>query len=104
MEEGQVDEELLDKLGWSEDQLRRFMQRWERLAQEQPPTTGQSETELDEALRSLGLRPKDNRLDAGGVRQDDLRGIEQGRRSRPPSQYEDLFRAFNQSLSRGRAD
>ncbi|MFM7183212.1 MAG: hypothetical protein ACKO4Z_00365 [Planctomycetota bacterium] len=91
------DRAVLDELGWTPDQAREFLARWERMraaagGERRPPR------EFDEAVKSLGLRPE-------GVRRSrdlpaDVRGGQaEGRRSRPPSDYREQFRAFLQGAA-----
>lgn len=104
LEQDAVDEEMLGELGWNKAQLRRFVERWERLHQEAEQDAygaGDARRQLDDALRSLGLSGRGARRAAGETTQDEVRGLEQGRRSEPPSKYRDLIRAFNRGMSRG---
>ena len=51
---------MLKELGWSEAELKRFVDRWQqrKAAAEQKNEAGDAaKRELDDALRSLGLRP-----------------------------------------------
>src|SRR5690606_9180539 len=53
-----VDKQLLEKLGWTEDELRRFVDRWKTLkAEAETAQSEESRQQLDRALRSLGLAP-----------------------------------------------
>ncbi len=55
-----VDDQLLKDLGWTEEDLRRFIDRWNQrkeAARRNDPAGESANRELDEALRSLGLRP-----------------------------------------------
>ena len=57
---GQVDQELLDRLQWSQQDMERWVHRWEEMFRrsEQQGKEGQAaRAELDTTLRSLGLRP-----------------------------------------------
>ena len=54
-----MDDELLKELGWSEAELKRFVERWQqrKAAAEQNDASGDAaKRELDDALRSLGLQ------------------------------------------------
>jgi hypothetical protein len=101
-EEHKADPELLDKLGWTREDLAEFIRRWEalqQLAQEAPD----GKRELDEALRSLGLRDPNIRKRAGGTTSDSQRDLrDAGNRSSPPSNYRDLFDAFRKGAARTR--
>ncbi len=94
------DRELLDKLNWGEDDLRRFAERWQKVREiadkNSDPKTNR---EINEALKSLGMRPKaaDSK---NNVREsaDSLRSIrDSGNRKPPPAAYRDAFDAFRRA-------
>ena len=59
---------------------------------------GGRSVELDEALRSLGLRP--HAAEIAGHRHDDtLRGVKESRRTQPPAEYRDQVRQYMQGVS-----
>jgi hypothetical protein len=79
------------------------VKQWERLrrsAREAGPRGDSAREELDEALRSLGLRPKGAKLRGDTKRADDSRGLHEGLRSAPPAEYLDQMREFKKSTSR----
>lgn len=99
-QEHNPDPELLDKLGWSREDLAEFLRRWESL-QQSAEKTPEGQRELDEALRSLGLRDPANRKRAGGATSDAQRDLrDSGGRSSPPAKYRDLFDAFRKGAAR----
>ena len=87
--------ELLERLGWSADDLRKFVSRWEALkrgANEPDPATRR---ELSDSLRSLGLRPTIDRRRSVNATDDAVRGNrDAGGRSNPPSKYQERFNAY----------
>ncbi|MAT68499.1 MAG: hypothetical protein CMJ58_03150 [Planctomycetaceae bacterium] len=95
--QNKVDEKLLDKLGWSADDLQRFVNRWKAL-KEQAQAPGQegidAEVELDDALRSLGLRPGGAQRIRGGAAADDLGDLNDAYRERAPRAYQERVRAY----------
>lgn len=100
-----VDKRLLDELGWTAEDLQRFIDRWQGLkaaAREDTPTAGAARRELDDALRSLGLRrgplQQDNRQD------DQLRDLHEGYRGTVPLEYRERLRAYSESISRARPE
>ena len=98
-----VDRELLDQLGWSEEDLRRFVARWQqrmRAAQAETPTADPARRELDEALRSLGLRP--GPLRQSDQPQDQMRDLREGYRGSVPLEYRERLRAYSEGVSRSR--
>jgi hypothetical protein len=99
-QEHDPDPELLDKLGWSKEDLAEFLNRWQAL-QKSAQTNPEGKRELDEALRSLGLRDPASRKRAGGATSDDQRDLlDSGSRSSPPPKYRDLFDAFRKGAAR----
>jgi hypothetical protein len=97
-----VDEKLLKQLGWSEDDLRRFVDRWQerkRAAEAGDNESGNAaKRELDDALRSLGLRQ--GQLRQGKVKDDSMRDLREGFRGPVPLEYQERLRAYNEGVSR----
>jgi hypothetical protein len=90
--------EVLDDLGWTPEQARAFLDRWramQRLAGSDDP---RERAEFERAVRSLGLRP-DGVRSSRDVPTDLKGGQAEGRRSRPPSDYREQFKAFMQGTS-----
>jgi hypothetical protein len=99
-QEHNPDPELLDKLGWTQEDLAEFIRRWDAL-QKSADKTPEGQRELDEALRSLGLRDPANRKRAGGATSDSQRDLrDSGGRSNPPAKYRNLFDAFRKGAAR----
>jgi hypothetical protein len=99
----QVDQQLLDQLGWSEDDLRKFVERWqERMeaAKADTPAADPARRELDEALRSLGLRRGPLRQDSQP--KDQMRDLGEGYRGSVPLEYQEHLRAYSEGVSRAR--
>jgi hypothetical protein len=89
---------VLDELGWNADQARAFVARWEamrRLARSGDP---RARVDFDQAVKSLGLRPTGVRS-TRDVPADVKGGQAEGRRSRPPSDYREQFKAFMQGAA-----
>lgn len=103
MKRQQVDQRLLDKLGWTEADMKRFVERWQQLkaaANENNPDANEAQRELDDALRSLGLRRGE--LRQSNVTDDQNRNLRQGYRGAVPLEYQERLRAYNQGVSRAR--
>jgi hypothetical protein len=101
----QVDEDLLKQLGWSEDDLRKFVARWKerkQAAERNDPSGDAAKRELNEALRSLGLRREP--LKQGAVKDDTMRDLREGFRGPVPPEYQERLRAYNQGVSRARPE
>lgn len=98
------DPELLKKLGWTRDEAKQFIQRWETMRkQAQTPDArgAQARRELDETLKSLGLRPKASTLQGNAARTDKSQGYKESRKSTPPPQYIEQYKAYTQGTARG---
>ena len=51
-------DELLNKLDWTEEQLRQFYEKWKGMAEKsKQPQRSEDRTNFWEALKSLGMRP-----------------------------------------------
>ena len=53
------DPDLLDKMNWTEQDLREFLNRWKRMKQSAQAGEPNAKREYEEAIKSLGLRPDD---------------------------------------------
>ena len=96
------DAELLEELGLTAEELKAMVDRYEKI-QRQAEKTGE-QGELDETLRSLGLRPSSRRRSrrvqsaketAGGLN-------EAGAESSLPDKFRQQFNAFKKGASRSR--
>ncbi|MEO0530391.1 MAG: hypothetical protein AAF266_07400 [Planctomycetota bacterium] len=98
LQQREVDRRLLDKLGWTEQDLRRFVDRW-RSRQKKAATRGaEGEAELDRALRSLGLGqqgPSKTR----SIAEDQLRDLRQNARTKAPPRWRAAQQRYNRSLN-----
>jgi hypothetical protein len=96
------DQELLDELNWTKDDLEKFLARWQE-AKREAATDPQQKSELDEALRSLGLRPQGDKLRSAEAKSDDRRGLgDVGPTGGPPAKYQKQFNAFKKGAARGK--
>ena len=100
LENDQVDPELLRRLGWTREDLRRFVQRWEQIQRQaqQPGPEGRRARRL---LRNLGLRPRSSKLSTS-VPQQKLRRLRQGFRATVPPEQLEQYKAFTQGRNRSR--
>lgn len=103
LQKSEPDQQLLDRLGWSRDDLARFVRRWQKMkadARQSGPGGDSPRKELDDALRSLGLRPSGTALKSGGVEADNLRKTE-AIRSNPPPAWREQFQEYTRSVGSG---
>lgn len=97
-----ADSELLGQLGWTPDEARRFVQKWEQMQQaaaRQGPEAAAARTRLEQALRSLGLRPRGTQFRGGRTRTDRLRNLREAGRFDPPREWSELFRAYTRGVA-----
>jgi hypothetical protein len=102
IDKDQVDQGMLDKLGWNREDLLRFVKRWDKMYQDAQRPGKQSaaaQQELDDALRSLGLK-RDRIFQRAGRRDDSLRQMRESFRSSPPREYQHQLRAYLKGTSR----
>jgi len=94
------DQELLDKLGWTEEQMQNFITRWESMKR----AAAEDEVgkrELDEALRSLGLRSGRGTTRRVNSVDDASRGLrDAGGQSGPPPSIREQFNAYKKGTAR----
>jgi hypothetical protein len=98
-------QELLDRLGWTREDLAQFVRKWERMksaAQREDDSGRSGRRELDEALKSLGLRPPGSQLQGGQTGTDQVRKTD-SRRFDPPAKWKARFRQYTKGISQGKA-
>ena len=104
LDKKKADHELLNKLGWTEQDAQAFLRRWQQMraaAGRDDSKNHQARQELDETLRSLGLRPRGARLDSGTARDDQARGLKETRRTSPPPEYAEQYKVYKQGTASG---
>jgi collagen type III alpha len=97
------DPDLLDETGLTAEQLREMVKRYEELARK-AEQSAEGRQELEETLKSLGLRPRAGRQASqvrSGTRQ--IEGVSNaGTRSEPPPRFIDQFNAFKKGTARSK--
>jgi hypothetical protein len=105
-QKSQPDAELLERLGWTAEDLERFLARWEAMkeaAAEQGPAGDEARQTLRETLESLGLRPANSALRRGQTESDEQRALrDSGHRTAPPPEYKKLFEAYLKGAGRAK--
>ena len=94
--------ELLDRLGWTPDEAQRFIDKWQRmkdLAARKGSGGKAARKKLEEAIQSLGLRPRGTQLGGGQTDTDDLRQMREGSHHPIPSKLSDLLRAYSKGTA-----
>ncbi len=106
IERDKPDEELLDRLGWTRDDLETFLRRWDemkRRAAAGGDEGAEAQKRLDDALSGLGLRPRGADLRDGKLANDALRKLKESPRIPPPREYAEQFEAYTEGTARSRA-
>lgn len=94
------DPELLERLRWTEDDLRQFLSRWDDL-QRAAANAPRGQQDFSDALRSLGLQPDQQASRRISAPTDPVRGLrETGVLSTPPSKYLEQFNAYKKGTAR----
>ncbi len=102
-----VDRRILDELGWTEAQLRAFLERWKAMKAAAEAGNEKAKVEYLQALENLGLDAPDasEPLDATrGRAPDDRRrrrtdAVREDRRTKTPNALDERVRAFNRGVS-----
>jgi hypothetical protein len=88
--------ELLQKLGWTPEQLRRFYDKWKKMADESRdvPAPGKKSPDWLEAMKSLGLKPDrtDKGLQNSKTKTKDRENFTEAQRFEPPDAVKDKFK------------
>lgn len=101
-QQDEPDPELLKKLGWTPEQLRSFLARWQTMKQEAREHEGEAREELQDALRSLGLRPTGPGRRGSRGDNDPMQGLQDtGNPSPPPKDILEQFNAYRKGAARG---
>jgi collagen type III alpha len=94
--------DLLDRLGWTREQAQSFIDRWQQLrraAEEKSPRGQDAKKQLDDALKSLGLRPGTTYLKHGGTKEDQMRDLRDSGRFAPPPDWAEQFREYTRGVA-----
>jgi hypothetical protein len=99
------DDEVREEFGWSPDQRRQFDERLRRTLREADQgADAAADRRREKFLKSLGLRPRTDRMERGGAATDRLPGVQDSSQSSPPPEYQELFNAFKRGVSRAGTD
>jgi hypothetical protein len=94
------DDRLLRDLGWTPEDLQKFVDRWESLKRAAAESDA-GRRELEESLRSLGLRPDGPAKRHVNAPNDPVGGLrEAGTHSDPPPGYAEQFQAYKKGTAR----
>ena len=105
LNKAEPNQELLDNLGWTRDDLKDFVSRWQKMkadAKESGPKGDSARRDLDDALKSLGLRPSGTSMKGGQMEHDSILKTESFR-STPPAAWRELTQEYTKSIGRQEA-
>ena len=103
-EQQKPDPELLESLGWTADELNQFIARWESLKRAAQEDRVRGQADLDDALRSLGLRATGPERRRVGAQADRIPGLRDQSRSRPPAAFLEPYNAYKRGAARGQQE
>jgi len=100
---GKVDKDVLKELGWTEDEVRRFVKRMRHQAQSAKDGGSAADEarrrQYEETLRTLNLLPPGRKRTGSGIEKSRTDEIE-AKRSPPPAEYRQLYDAFTRSIAK----
>jgi hypothetical protein len=94
----EVDRKLLDKLGWTEEDLQDFVNRWKSRQQKATERGAEGEAELDRALKSLGLNPEGPTAKSN-VTDDSFRDLRESARAKTPPRLREQVESYLRSIN-----
>ena len=98
-----TDDDMLRELGWTRKQAEAFLRRWENMQKSADNGSQRQQRAYEQTLRSLGLRT--DRVRSSRTIQDDKKGVEvESRRTQPPYEYRERFKAFLKGASSRQVD
>ncbi|MEK6261906.1 MAG: hypothetical protein AABP62_25185 [Planctomycetota bacterium] len=104
LERGDVDPELLEQLGWTEAEMKRFAERLGKHLQEsksveETPESVARRQQFEEMLKNLQLKKQGTKRSGENSPQRDVNQIE-SRRANVPPQYQKAYEQFTKDLAR----
>jgi hypothetical protein len=96
-------EELLNRLNWTEEQLRAFHAKWKKMSEESKQPQKKDEDGKDywsEALKSIGLRPNlhRNALQENQTKVKDNQSVTEGRKYAVPPALRERAKTYNSNV------
>ena len=96
--------DVLKELGWTPDDARRFLEKWEqmqRAAREPGSKQKAAKQQLDNALKSLGLRPRGTEIRGANTARDKLNGLRENIRFAPPAEWAEQVKEYHSTVAGG---
>lgn len=98
VDRGEIDPELLKKLGWTPDDMKRFVDHWNKLC-DAAAHDPQARQQLDEAIARLGLKRRRVSIEQQSIGGDD-KMLREMRWTNPPAEYAEQFKAYTEGAAR----
>lgn len=103
IERGEVDRELLDELGWTEEQMKKFVERMQQQLEDKgddnSPAAQARRRQFEEMLRNLDFSAKTQRRDDTNKDKQSGEAIGTSRRQ-APAEYREAFERYTKRLSK----
>jgi hypothetical protein len=100
-QENKPNQELLDQLNWTEDDMKDFAKRWREMRDKAAQGDEVKQEEFRQKLQSLGLRPRESDTRQSTVQKDEMQGLRQdAARATIPFEMMDSFRAFQKGKAK----
>lgn len=104
LDRGEVDQKLLDELGWTKEEMRRFVDRLEKQVSDSDNDTSPDATarrmQFEETLKGLKVRRKAASQTGDSSRQRRTQQVKQARQLPVPAEYREQYDAYTKSLSK----
>ncbi|MGE0536839.1 MAG: hypothetical protein AB7O68_17845 [Pirellulales bacterium] len=101
----QLDPELLKKLGWSREDVEKFVNKWEALrkaAGQEGPEGDEAREQYDRVINDLNLKRRGVSI-RQSAKPDQVNRLRESRGSKPPAEYADQFRAYTEGATKATA-
>ncbi len=97
------DKSLLEYLGWTREEARRFLQEWEKLHDvlENENTSLEERKSAENRFQSLGLVPRSFRYREQISTEKQRPAVRSGRKIEPPEAWRELFEAYSRGVGDG---
>ena len=106
LERGEVDQELLDELGWTPEQMKKFVDRMQQQVEDKgddnSPAAQARRRQFEEMLRNLDVTSKTQRRNDTSKDKQNGEAIGPVRRA-PPPEYREWFESYKKSVSKKQA-
>ena len=96
------DQELLDQMNWSQEDLNNFVKQWQRMKQKAQTGDVKAKRTYEDALRAIGLSPKSKARKVDVKKEKEFILNEDGAVDQIPTEYRDKFNSFLKRRNRSK--